>query len=346
MALLTQPFLGGLLNVTFLGYPYYIYLIGLAILVSVFGHFVLWWLWEKPFESMWGLYLAYKDQINGVFIGDIKNRLELIPENKAKLIHPHEEYLPLYDDFFAKRYPCPRIKIGDIPYIGNVAKWVLIVIGYGVSILFGVIVGTVNVLAGFIMLCIMAGAWYCLSPDGDYLTIPVNIETLGVAVGRRFGRNFDIMIARTLEPDLKEAPMVTAGNIPIDMIYDFKRWTLLDAPARGKIKEITDIWNEKNPNDEIYTFEKFYRYASENMFGTLPPEIDLYQRIPWVRIKASFPREDDETKFAGYERQRALDFENADADKMDKMFWGILILFGLIDMSMIAAWLMGFVGHH
>ena len=78
LTMLAQPFLGGVLNTALLGVPVYLF-VGLALIIIIIAfEVVMYWFYWRPFEYMHGLYRAYWDKINAVFVGDLKNRYQLI----------------------------------------------------------------------------------------------------------------------------------------------------------------------------------------------------------------------------------------------------------------------------
>ena len=277
LTVLEQPFLGGVFNTALLGVPAYLFVgLGAVILIIVLEIGMYWFYW-RPFEYMHGLYRAYWDKINACFVGDLKNRYQLIAENKAKLVHRHEDYEKLYDDFFRNKDLMTR-----------------------------------------------ASVW----------------------IGRRFGRNYDMMIAKALEPGLPDKSIVHAGGIDIDLIFDFDGWLYTNTPQRDEMIKVTDMWNEAHPEDEIYTVFKFQRYIIDGKFdGMYNTEIlKKTVTIPWARIKAAFP-----TKGAtspGYERQRAKEIEDeaeGDLNRFMLPMIGVTVLMILLLFGMRAIHL---VGHH
>jgi len=96
MTVLEKPFLDGLLNVAYFGIPTYAFFIagvaGMILLVEVLFRKAYW----QPFERLHGVWYAYKNGTNAVFVGDMKNRYELIAEHKAKLVHLASDYRQLY----------------------------------------------------------------------------------------------------------------------------------------------------------------------------------------------------------------------------------------------------------
>jgi hypothetical protein len=241
LTMLEQPFLGGVFNTAFLNVPAYLF-VGLGLVIVIIAlEFVMYWFYWRPFEYMHGIYRAYWDKINACFVGDLKNRYQLIAENKAKLVHLHEDYEKLYDDFFK---------------------------------------------------------------DSDLLT------KLSVWIGRKFGRNYDMKIARALEPGLPDRSIVHAGGIDVDLIFDFDTWLYTNTPQRKEMIRVTDAWNDMNPTDEIYTVFKFQRYLLDGKFDNIYNHDILKKtvKIPWPRIKAAFPTKGATTP--GYERQRAKEIED------------------------------------
>lgn len=269
LTMLEQPFLGGVLNTAFLNVPLYLFAgLGLVILIIVFEVAMYWFYW-RPFEYMHGLYRAYWDKINACFVGDLKNRYQLIAENRAKLVHLHEDYEKLYTPFFADKDPLTK-----------------------------------------------AAVW----------------------IGRRFGRNYDMMIAKTLEPGMPDKSLVHAGGIDIDLIFDFGQWIYTNTPERREMIRMTDTWNTLNPDDEIYSVFKFQNYFIDGKLEKAGITSDIIKPtviIPWPRIKAAMPVIG--ATAPGYERQRAKEIAEEDAGDMKEYIlpvvavtiFMVLLLFGM-----------------
>lgn len=281
MQVLQRPFLDGLMNITFFGIPTYIFVMIIFGMMIIFSEAAMWWFYWKPLEYMHGIYRAYWDKINACFIGDLSNRYELIPENKAKLLLPHEDYEAIYG--------CATLRDTIFPKEG-----------------------------------------YFFS-DKPFLT------RLSVWLGRKLGRNYDMLIAKELEQDIIEAPVVHANGIPIDMILDLDRWTHRNSQQRKELIRLVNVWNDANPEDQIHTYFKAYRYISEGKLVPNPGMLKDKIIIPWARIKALFVEEENEAIYAGYERQLAEDMVTQEANDYKKYFWGILGFFALVDILMLVA---------
>lgn len=285
LEMLDQPFLGGALNIAFLNVPAYLFVgLGLVLLI-IFAEFVMQWFYWKPFAYMHGLYKAYWDKTKACFIGDLKNRYQLIEENKAKLVHPHEEYVKLYDAFFATRSREDQL-------------------GYFVS-------------------------------------------KMTAYIG--FHRNYDMMIAHTLEPGFPDKSIVHAGGVEIDLLFDFDNWMYTNTPQRKEMVRVTDMWNEMHPEDEIYTVLKFQNYLLRGEFdGIYNPDIlKKTVKIPWARIKAAFPTKGATTP--GYERQRAKEIEDETEGDLKGYVWpvvGLTVIMVLLLFGMRAIHLVGHAGGH
>lgn len=80
---------------------------------------------------------------------------------------------------------------------------------------------------------------------------------------------FDESIAASREQqrDWDYAPSGLIGRVQNDLIFDGGKWTDLKSPVRAEIERIAETHNEGNPNDEIHTLDKFYRYAIAGKLG-------------------------------------------------------------------------------
>ena len=278
LTMLEQPFLGGVFNTAFLNVPVYLFVgLGLIILIIIFEVAMYWFYW-RPFEYMHGLYRAYWDKINACFVGDLKNRYQLIAENRAKLVHLHEDYEKLYTPFFA---------------------------------------------------------------DKDLLT------KASVWIGRRFGRNYDMMIAKTLEPGMPDKSLVHAGGIDIDLIFDFGQWIYTNTPERREMIRMTDAWNALNPDDEIYSVFKFQNYFIDGKLEKAGITSDIIKptvTIPWPRIKAAMPVIG--ATAPGYERQRAKEIAEEDEGEMKGYILPVIGVTILVFLVLIALRVFHIVGHY
>lgn len=285
MSILTQPFLGGLFNIAWFGIPTYVFIIILAVFITIAIHFGFWWFYWRPLEYMHGIYRAYWDKINACFIGDLANRYELIPENKAKLIEPHEDYEKLY---------------------GN--RTLLEVI----------------------------------KPDGThFFDDKTPITRLAVWFGRKFGRNYDMMIAKGIERDIHEAPIINANGIQIDLILDLDNWTIKDSRQRAELNRLADLWNANHPDDEVHTYYKIWNLINQNKLVPAEDTIRHKTIVPWPRILAAFPPEENEASYAGYERQLSEDMSEKEQAEYRKYFWGIILFFLVTNMAMLGGEFMG-----
>lgn len=285
MSVLTQPFLGGLFNIAWFGIPTYVFIIILAVFITVAIHFGFWWFYWRPLEYMHGIYRAYWDKINACFIGDLANRYELIPENKAKLIEPHEDYEKLY---------------------GN--RTLLEVI----------------------------------NPDGThFFDGKPFITRLAVWFGRKFGRNYDMMIAKEIERDIHEAPIINANGIQIDLILDLDNWTIKDSRQRAELNRLADLWNANHPDDEVHTYYKIWNHINQKKLVPAEDTIRHKTIVPWPRILAAFPPEENEASYAGYERQLSEDMSEKEQAEYRKYFWGIILFFLVTNMAMLGGEFMG-----
>ena len=269
LTMLEQPFLGGVFNIAFLNVPVYLFAgLGVVLVILAFEIGMYWFYW-RPFEYMHGLYKAYWDKINACFVGDLKNRYQLIAENRAKLVHLHEDYEKLYYAFFADKDPVTRLSV-----------------------------------------------WF----------------------GKRLGRNYDMMIAKALEPGMPDKSLVHAGGIDIDLIFDFDKWIYTDTPQRKEMIKMTDEWNAVNPEDEIYSVFKFQNYFIDGKFEKAGITSELLKptvTISWPRIKSAMPVIG--ATAPGYERQRAKEIaEEGEGDLkgytlpvVAVTIFMILLLFGM-----------------
>lgn len=148
------------------------------------------------------------------------------------------------------------------------------------------------------------------------------------------GVNMDVKIAKRLQDgEWEEAPSVTIGGVPTDIILDADQWTQRNSPQHRAIEKAALAWNEAHPNDQIHSYSKFLRLMHEedplnpgNPRLPVPPGIKDVITIPWTRIDASFPMEHQDNEYAGYRRTLAEELAEAEQGKLTKL--GIKILVG------------------
>ena len=153
----------------------------------------------------------------------------------------------------------------------------------------------------------------------------------GKALAYKFGGvNLDVKIAKHLQNgEWEEAPSVTIGGTPTDLILDADQWTIRDSPQHKAIEEAALKWNEAHPEDQVHSFMKFQRLVREEKIEP-PPGVKMETVIPWTRIDTSFPVEHQDNEYAGYRRTLAEEMGEAKANEMKNLGIKILLLcFGL-----------------
>ena len=130
-----------------------------------------------------------------------------------------------------------------------------------------------------------------------------------------------------------------------DLIFDGGKWTDLKSPVRAEIERIAETHNEGNPNDEIHTLDKFYRYAIAGKLGGVTVDhtgakflgiIPLTYRVEWKRIDFAIPQNHVQTQWDGYLRQLAKTLNEDENPDMSTYGYIILGMAALIDIGMLA----------
>ena len=122
-----------------------------------------------------------------------------------------------------------------------------------------------------------------------------------------FRTDYSVHTAKLLQGDWDEYPLVTIGQTPSELIFDAYHWTDARSVDREQIAKCVDIYNETNPNDEIHSLSKFYRYATMKQPKIVCPGVKLTVTVPWVRVDAAFPLKRYKASWAGFLRQMAED---------------------------------------
>ena len=175
------------------------------------------------------------------------------------------------------------------------------------------------------------------TPDTGYFTDKDPITRLSVWFGQKFGRNYDMLIAKDLEKDIFETPVVYANGIPIDLILDLDKWTHKNSSQRKELNRLAEQWNLANPDDEIHTYWKMYQYIQQKKIEPNPGILKTTVTVPWSRIKAQFPPEEDEGLYAGFERQHASDIAEQERANYNSYFWYVMGFFVLINVLLLIA---------
>lgn len=157
-----------------------------------------------------------------------------------------------------------------------------------------------------------------------------------------FDQDFSIHIARKLQRDWDEAPLVTIGVIPTDLVYDLNHWTDKRSRDREAIANCTELYNEseglnaKSP-DEIHSLVKFMKYATATPPRIVCPGIELKKGIPVKRVEEAFPIKRYKAAWGGFLRQLAEDDINRPLKDLTRYAIIVVIASVVLDVIFIGA---------
>ena len=288
--------MGGLFNITdpVLGITLYLwswvfFLILIPIVWAMF-HFMKW----KPLAPMHGLFYAQKNGSTVAWTFDAFLAGDLVSERDAKCIFDYSDHnflkigLSLATD---KNFDGDAYEIGvpNVPFVKGILTWLYVKMFY-------------------------------------YPTVYLDNITPLQAIVYKIGRvNKDVEIARKLEGGVWErsAAVVCAG-VPVDIVVDMDKWTIKGSSQHNAVVRLALEWNEKNPTDQIHSYQKFQRYVDDNLIPRVR-ELTIESIIPWQRIDAAFPLDLDKNEWAGKIRQMAKVQEEGEQMQLNKFALYILV---------------------
>lgn len=156
-----------------------------------------------------------------------------------------------------------------------------------------------------------------------------------------FGTDYSVQTAKMLQGDWEEHPLVTIGRTPAELIFDANHWTDRRSKDREMIARCVDIYNEGNPDDEIHSLDKFYRYATASPQPKIVcPSLELTVDVPWIRVDAAFPLKRYKASWAGFLRQMAEELSNKQQGDINRFAILIFILgIVVVILMFLAKWL-------
>ena len=118
-----------------------------------------------------------------------------------------------------------------------------------------------------------------------------------------------VHIAKYLQGSWDSKPMTNIGSIPASILLDAYGWTKAVSPQRVAISKVVDEWNDIHADDQIHSLSKAWQYMDSGKL-LKPDSVDLYVKIPWVRIDNAYPKKRYEAERGGFIRQIALNIVN------------------------------------
>ncbi len=132
--------------------------------------------------------------------------------------------------------------------------------------------------------------------------------------------------AKFLQGSWETKKVVNIGSIAASILLDANGWTKDVSPERVAIAKECDIHNEMNPNDQIHSLAKAWRYMDDGKIIT-PPNVKLYINVPWVRIDNAYSSSRNSAAWGGFLRQLAETLSRDAGNKGMSMTWAGIIVF-------------------
>lgn len=132
--------------------------------------------------------------------------------------------------------------------------------------------------------------------------------------------------AKFLQGTWETKPVVNIGSIPASILLDANGWTKEISHERAAIAKECDFYNETNPNDQIHSLSKAWKYMNEGKIIT-PPNVKLYINVPWVRIDNAYSSSRNPASWGGFLRQLAENLAQQAAKGGLNMTWAGIIVF-------------------
>jgi hypothetical protein len=148
--------------------------------------------------------------------------------------------------------------------------------------------------------------------------------------------------AQAAENDNTKMPAATIGKVYVDFIFDPDKSTYPDSYTHKIIEIIAEKHNLANPEDQVRTLVKFWRYVNEGRFDgeDYAEEMEHLKRtytVPWARIQMMYKDREESDSF-GFVLTLAGIIKNIEQQTYNQYAIAPIILFGFIDVVIVAAW--------
>jgi hypothetical protein len=146
--------------------------------------------------------------------------------------------------------------------------------------------------------------------------------------------------AQEAEGNKIETRAATIGKVAADFIFDPDKWTYPNSPQHVIIENVAERHNLADPSDQVRTLPKFSLYLQEGKFNdeTSVEELAGLKRVylvPWSRIKMMYSMS-EESDFFGFIMSLAAAIKERNESSLNKYWWVLVIMFGFIDLALIA----------
>lgn len=139
--------------------------------------------------------------------------------------------------------------------------------------------------------------------------------------------------AKYLQGSWETKPVVNIGSIASSILLDANGWTKEVSPERIAIAKECDLHNEMNPDDQIHSLAKAWKYMDEGKI-IKPQNVELYVNVPWVRIDNAYSSSRNSASWGGFVRQLAETLQREAANKGANMTWaGVVVFVGSLAIS-------------
>jgi len=135
-----------------------------------------------------------------------------------------------------------------------------------------------------------------------------------------------VSIAKLLQGSWDSAPVVNIASVPASILLDANGWTKDDSQEHTAIAKECDIWNDMNPEDQVHSLSKAWRYMNEGKIPT-PIGVKLHVVIPWIRVDNAYPKSRNAASWGGFIRQIAENIQNGSYKTGFSMTWAGVAVF-------------------
>lgn len=135
-----------------------------------------------------------------------------------------------------------------------------------------------------------------------------------------------VSIAKLLQGSWSSSPIVNIGSVPASILLDANGWTKEGSQERKLIADECDRWNDMNPNDQVHELNKAWQYMNEGKIPT-PNGVNLYVKIPWIRVDNAYPKSRNAASWGGFIRQIAENIQNGSYKSGFSMTWAGVAVF-------------------
>jgi len=145
--------------------------------------------------------------------------------------------------------------------------------------------------------------------------------------------------AQEAENENTKTPAATLGTVLADFIFDPNKLTYPNSPQHKLMEDIAWDWNDEQPDDQVRTILKFWRYVKEGKFNEHQefPKLKTTYAVPWSRVKMMYKDREEGSQFGWIEALAKKIADDMTAN-FNQFAIPILLFFAFIDLMYFVAW--------